>query len=292
MKKIFSNNSIKSKIIKRLIKFSKFKKNTSSIENVKRYINWCSKRKITSKIFNGMEKLKYKDYTYYKNENTESDALLFYIHGGSFVDKPLYIQVKFAKKVAKKLNASLAIPLYKTIPIGNAENFLEEMCELYSLFLNKYKKIYLMGDSAGGGAVLSLSLLLKDKNIKIPDALIMLSPWLDVSLENKELNDKDDIVCSIVGNKYCGSIWAGKYNINDYRVSPINGNFIGLNKIFVVCSKKELCYPDCIKFVNKLEESNYEFIQFDNQFHNFELYPMKESEIVINEIYKYIIGDE
>lgn len=273
---------------------SNFKKTTSSIENTKKYIKWCSHKKINKKIFNGMKKENYKEYTFYKydtkDENEES--ILIYIHGGSFVDKPLNMQVKFAKKVAKKINSSLIIPLYKTIPEGNAQIFFEEMIQIYNYMLGKYKKVYLMGDSAGGGAVLSLNLLLNNLNIKSPDSIIMLSPWLDLTLKNKDIVNKKDIVCSEIGNRYCGSLWTDKYDVNDYRISPINGNFSHLNKVFILCGGNEICQPDCVEFAKQLENNkiDYEFIQFDNQFHNFELYPIPESKVAINEIYDYVIG--
>lgn len=38
-------------------------------------------------------------------------------------------------------------------------------------------------------------------------------------------------------------------------------------------------------------EINYKFVQFKNQFHNFEIYPIIEAKILIDKIYKYIVGD-
>ena len=52
-----------------------------------------------------MTKLSYNGYTFYTwNGNVENsrDSFLLYIHGGSFIDKPLNIQLNFVKKVAKK----------------------------------------------------------------------------------------------------------------------------------------------------------------------------------------------
>ena len=217
-----------------------------------------------------------------------------YVHGGSFVDKPLHIQVKFAKQVAKKLNYDLIVPIYETIPKGNAHVYLDSMIALYGHLIDKYDEIYLMGDSAGGGAALSLNLNLNQMNYKCPKGIILFSPWLDLSLSNEDIIEKDDIVCSIEGNKYCGHLWAGEFDVKDYRVSPIYGDLSKLNKVFISCSKNELCQPDCIKLLKKLDTYGieYNYLQFDNQFHNFELYPIKESKIVLNEMYKFIIGDE
>ena len=291
----YSNNSFRSKIIKLLIKLSGFKKNTSSIANTKKHIQKCTNKKIYKNAFRKMTKSNYNGYTFYTwNGNVENskDSFLLYIHGGSFIDKPLNIQLKFVKKMAKKLNSTLIIPIYKTIPVGNSYKLLEEMKDIYQLLLKQKNKIYLIGDSAGGGAVLSLNLVLKEEKIGKPDGIIMLSPWLDLTLSNPEIVEKKDIVCSIPGNKYCGKIWADNYDVKDYKVSPIYGNFDNLNNVFISCGGNEICQPDCIKLAKKLKEMNinYKFVQFDNQFHNFELYPIVESKILINEIYKYIIG--
>lgn len=297
MKINYSNNSFKSRIFKLLIKISGFKNNTSSVSNTKKYITKCRNKKISKNIFKNMIEKNYDGYTLYTwNGTIENckDSFLVYIHGGSFIDNPLNIQINFAKKVAEKLNSTLIVPLYKTIPNGNSCELLKEMKLIYRLLLKQEKKIYLIGDSAGGGAILSFDLLLGEENIKKSDGIIMLSPWLDLSLNNNEINEKNDIVCSLPGNKYCGKVWAGDYDIKDYRVSPIYGDFNNLNKVFISCSGNEICYPDCLKFVDKLKEKeiDYKFVQFDNQFHNFEIYPTIESQMLIEEIYKYIMGEE
>lgn len=293
----YSNNSFKSRIIKILIKLSGFKKNTSSISNTKRYISKCRKRKINKNTFKDMIKSSYVGYTLYTwNGTIENckDSFLVYIHGGSFIDNPLNIQINFVKKVAKKLNSTLIVPLYKKIPDGTSYELLKEMKSIYQLLLKHRNKIYLIGDSAGGGSILSFNLLLAENKIRKPNAVIMLSPWLDLSLSNKKINEKKDIVCSLPGNKYCGKVWSGNYDLKDYKVSPIYGNFECLNKVFISCGGNEICQPDCIKFVDKLKqiEIDYRFIQFDNQFHNFEIYPTIESQILLDEISKYVMEED
>lgn len=293
----YSNNSFKSRIIKILIKLSGFKKNTSSISNTKRYISKCRKRKINKNTFKDMIKSSYDEYTLYTwNGTIENckDSFLVYIHGGSFIDNPLNIQINFVKKVAKKLNSTLIVPLYKKIPDGNSYELLKEMKLIYQLLLKQKNKIYLIGDSAGGGSILSFNLLLAEDQIRKPNAVIMLSPWLDLSLSNQKINEKKDIVCSLPGNKYCGKVWSGNYDLKDYKVSPIYGNFECLNKVFISCGGNEICQPDCIKFVDKLKqiEIDYRFIQFDNQFHNFEIYPTIESQMLLEEISKYVMEED
>ena len=43
-----------------------------------------------------------------------------------------------------------------------------------------YNDIIVIGDSAGGNLALTLTLKLQSLNIKIPKALVLMSPWTDV----------------------------------------------------------------------------------------------------------------
>ena len=44
-----------------------------------------------------------------------------------------------------------------------------------------------MGDSAGGGLSLALAEYFKAEGMRLPDELILLSPWVDVSMENEDI---------------------------------------------------------------------------------------------------------
>ena len=50
------NNSLKSRVLKKMIILSKYKNNTFSSENVQKYINKNAKKKIKKCLFNGMQK--------------------------------------------------------------------------------------------------------------------------------------------------------------------------------------------------------------------------------------------
>ena len=295
MEKEYNSNSIKSIIFKILIRLSNFKKNTKTVKNAINYIKKCQNKKYNIHSFKKMSKKCYKGYNFFTYNENKNNIKLVYIHGGSFVDKPMKIQVDFSKKIAERINAELIIPVYETLPNGNCEKFLTEMTELCK-YLNKNKsKIFLIGDSAGGGAALSLNMFLLKKEIDVINGIILLSPWLDLSLENENIKKilKKDIVCSIDGNRYLGKKWANNIKMDDYKVSPLYGNVDKIKNIFISCGGNEICQPDCLKFVKRLKDKNinYKFVEFKKQFHNFELFPTKEAKILENEIIDFIVED-
>jgi len=51
--------------------------------------------------------------------------------------------------------------------------------------------LIMMGDSAGGGFALALAQKLKNESIDQPAQIILLSPWLDITLTNPDIKEID-----------------------------------------------------------------------------------------------------
>lgn len=295
MEKIQDKISIKSKIINKLLIFTGYKFRYSNEERVKKYINkhHNEKYKLPLKIGLFKEDVKYIDlFSYNGGIKNSKDIILLYIHGGSYIEEAIYLQIKFVKKIADKINATLLMPIYETAPKGNYKIFEKSMDKLYNNLLELKKKIVIVGDSAGGGLSLSYTMKIRDERKPLPSNLILFSPWLDITFSNPEVDfqSKLDNICSIEGNLYCGKIWADNIDVNDFRVSPINGNFKNLPRITIITGEYDICKPDCVKLKNMLKESNisYDYIEYAGQCHNFEIYPTKESNEIFNDVINII----
>ena len=80
-----------------------------------------------------------------------------------------------------------------------------------------------MGDSAGGGFVLSFCQYLNSIGLKQPSNIIVFSPWVDISLSGgnyEEFKDSDPILGEI-GLREIGKSWAGDFDTHDFKVSPL-----------------------------------------------------------------------
>lgn len=295
MEKITNNISIKSRLINKLLILSGYKNRYSSKKNVKKYIekNINKKYNLPEKMGLNKENISYIDvFSYNGNINNPKDLVLVYIHGGSYIEQAINLQIRFAKKISKVLDGTLIMPVYKTAPKGNYEMFQKSMDKLYDELLKLNKKIIFVGDSAGAGFALSYSMNLRNDKKKLPSNLILFSPWIDVTFSNPNVKEqcKMDNICSIDGNLYCGKIWAGNIDVKDYRISPINGNFKNLPRITVITGGYDICKPDCIKLKEKLKLNNlkYDYLEYYNQCHNFQIHLTKEAIEVIEDIAKII----
>ena len=120
---------------------------------------------------------------------------------------------------------------------------------------NPGKKIILMGDSAGGGFSLALAENLAQHSMAQPDELILLSPWVDVTMSNPEITDYADAdpMLTVTMGKMSGEAWAGKLPTDDWLVSPINGDLSQLHNVTIFVGTRELFYPDDTLLYEKLK---------------------------------------
>src|SRR5690606_3466899 len=112
--------------------------------------------------------------------------------------------------------------------------------------------IVFMGNSAGGGLALGFAQKLRNENRTQPQPsqLILISPWLDITLSNPDIRmvDKKDKLLSIKGLRMAAKAYASSVDGNDFRVSPIYGDFSGLGKISLFIGTNDLFVADARKF--------------------------------------------
>ena len=228
---------------------------------------------------------------YYVNSNSNYKNVLFYIHGGYYLHQPTKYHVKMLKRIIKDGNTMLVFPLYPKAPWHTVEDSFDSMVSLFKKIQeeNNDKRIILSGDSSGGGYALALAESLS----KQPNELILLSPWIDITMKNEEGKDKylkvDPKICIKKGH-YAGNAWRGKYPSEDYHVSPINGVLSKLQNVTIFIGTHEFLYPDNVLLFNKLKENNVNatLIVGDRLNHVYPAFPTREGHKAVNQIREII----
>lgn len=108
----------------------------------------------------------------------------------------------------------------------------------------------LAGDSAGGGLALGLAQELVAGAGIVPDRLVLLSPWLDLTLGNPRIAEYErrDPWLARPGLVEAGRAWAGGEDPTLPRLSPGNGPSAGLPPTTVFVGTREIAYPDAEEF--------------------------------------------
>jgi acetyl esterase/lipase len=150
-----------------------------------------------------------------------------------------------------------------------------------------------MGDSSGGGLALAFAQkLVKEKQTKLPSKIILLSPWLDLTMSNpaiKELESSDHIL-TVKMLQHAGTLYSNGDRQDQYLLSPINGDFTGLPKAVVFCGTEELFYADCVrlKSLTGSGRENFIFREYRKMQHDWAVFPIPERKQLIKEVCDFI----
>ncbi len=123
------------------------------------------------------------DYNIRKQYNDRGRRVMLYVHGGAYffgsVDEHRYQM----QRHARKLRARVFAPRYRLAPQFPFPCGLQDCLAayLYLLTVQEPTDIILAGDSAGGGMVVSMLVILRDRGLPLPAGAVLISPWVDLT---------------------------------------------------------------------------------------------------------------
>lgn len=223
-----------------------------------------------------------------KNKENKSKAIL-YIHGGAYVNQLNIQHTTYAYILNKMLKMSVYLPAYPLAPKHDYKESYELITSLYRKLLTEYDDIVIMGDSAGGGFSLAFCQYLNSIGIRQPSNIIVISPWVDLTM-NKCGNDANDPILGKIGLEEIAKSWANEGDTEDYMLSPYYGDNHNLAKTLIIAGTNEIFYPSIREYYEKLVDDGVEarLIVGEDLFHIYPLFPIKEAINILKEIKKEI----
>lgn len=184
---------------------------------------------------------------------------ILYFHGGAYTEQFVKQHWLYLLKLMQKTNYTIVAPDYGLAPKMTFEENLQQMLQLYRQLGEEvgYNNIILMGDSAGGGLAAALALAAKDAQLPQARKLILLSPWLDLQMDNPEIDrvDRRDPMLNLGWLKASALAYAGdEAKLKNPLVSPIYGDLSKIAPIALFIGGRDLLMPDCKLFRNKILE--------------------------------------
>ncbi len=118
-----------------------------------------------------------------------SNKHILYLHGGAYVGGFVKVHWNFLAYLLQHLQCSITAPDYPLAPKYTYKEAFEVVATTYKSLLESVHpdNLILMGDSAGGGFALALAQKMRNETVPTPSQLILLSPWLDITLTNPEI---------------------------------------------------------------------------------------------------------
>ncbi len=191
-----------------------------------------------------------------KNKNT--NLLLFYCHGGAFVYGPTRENWIAISKIARATKSTAWMVDYPKAPEYKIKEVTDNVFNAYLEAIKEYdpSKIILLGDSAGGNLILTLTQRLLKEKIELPNRLIPISPLIDASLSNPKIKEMDplDLILSYNGVSSAKKMLLGDVPLTDTLISPIYGSLKNFPPVHLFSSEYDIFTPDQELFMDKAKQ--------------------------------------
>lgn len=194
------------------------------------------------------------------NATPTTDRIIIFLCGGAYFLQPTKDHWHFLQRLADQTGAKVIVPQYALAPTHSYETSYAQLRALYTEIYTEHpaSKITIMGDSSGGGLAAGFCEWLGIQGMPQPGHLVLISPWLDLTLNNPLIAKyaDQDATLDVEGLRAVGQLWAGKTAPQDYRLSPINGEVANLKNVLVFTGTREIMLPDIMKFVKMLRKAD------------------------------------
>lgn len=229
-------------------------------------------------------------------KNNKSEKVILYLHGGAYINNIVKFQWDMMEEIARKTNSKIVVPDYPLSPESTYNDVYLFIESVYNDLLTQTKSenIVFLGDSAGGGLSLGLAQKLQKEKKAGPSQIILISPWLDVTMSDPEVQKIDplDKVLSIKGLVWAGKVYAGKQSTQDPLISPIYGDTKGLGKISIFIGTHDVLLSDSMRLRKNLEANKipFNYFEYPKMFHVWPvLIGMSEADTAIEQISNLIV---
>ena len=202
---------------------------------------------------------------------------LLYLHGGGYCRGSAYSHRPFISRLAAALNIKTRAPDYRLAPEHPCPAAVDDALAAYrDMRKGMEGPVIVAGDSAGGGLALALTLKLKELGETLPDALILYSPWTDLTIsgENVKLKDAIDPLLRAHWLSEAADLYGTELGRDHPLCSPLFGDFAGFPPTLIQTGTDEVLLDDTIRLAGRMEEAGVDVTceLWDGLWHVFPLF--------------------
>jgi epsilon-lactone hydrolase len=229
-------------------------------------------------------------YTVAPRDSAATSGHVLYLHGGAYINSFSKQHWSFIGQLVERLGCTVTAPDYGLAPRHTVDDAFTLLLALYRELVDASgaSRLTVMGDSAGGGLGLALAQELRLHGLPQPGHLVLLSPWLDVALENPGIAAVDalDPFLGVPRLREAGRTWAGQRDVRDPRVSPLYGPLEGLAPITLYMGTHDIFVADARTFREQVRTVGgaLDYVEVEGMLHVWMLLGLPESKSVLQHL--------
>ncbi len=210
----------------------------------------------------------------------QQSAIMVFFHGGGYCFGSSLTTHRLGIALMAKETGILCHSVdYRLAPENPYPAALDDAWQAYHQIIqaNPNRRIILSGDSAGGGLALALAMKLRDEKGRLPDDLILFSPWTDLTCRGDSFASKAkvDPMFTTSMPRDCSHYYAPEgVDMTDPYISPAFGDVSELPRCLILCGGNEILLSDSESLALKFEDSggDVELALWPAMFHDWWLF--------------------
>lgn len=228
---------------------------------------------------------------------TKDDGrLIVYLHGGGFVVGSAVANIVLPSRVSNATKTPVISVDYRMPPEHPFPAALDDAIAVIEALIadgQDPNKMLLLGESAGGGLVLSTALKMRELGLPRPAGLVVISPWADLTGTGDTaltLKDFDPVITWPDTLETAAGAYAGDHDPTNPLISPAFGDYTNSPPILIQVGGRESLLSDAFRVVRRARSAgvDVQFDVWDGMWHVFQQHPgVAEAEEAITEIAKF-----
>jgi len=193
---------------------------------------------------------------YYTTADADTSNLIVFLHGGGYCVGSLDTYRAWLSRVVELGNIPILAVAYQQAPEHPFPTAPSNALSAYEWALEHHsgKNIFLLGDSAGGGLCLSIMLKMREENIPMPQAAILIAPWVDLTLQQSSLTRlaHRDLIMRKKDLEMLVHLYIGRESATNPFISPLYADLAGLPPIYIQQGTDDLFFDEVNELHKKL----------------------------------------
>lgn len=177
---------------------------------------------------------------------------VLYLHGGGYIVGGPASHGAFCARLSRAVGGPVVLVEYRLAPEAPYPAALEDAAAAWDAVAADGRRLWLAGDSAGGGLALALAQRLATAERR-PERVLLISPWLDFTLSGDSMSDcaaRDAVLSAAILGRMRDCYAGGQV-----LLSPLDGRVAGLPPVRIVCSSDEVLRDDSRRLAARVREA-------------------------------------
>lgn len=221
--------------------------------------------------------------------------VILYCHGGGYMTGSSLYARTITTKLALTTSMDVLCFDYRLAPENPYPAALEDALKAWDYLMYQgygARDIIIAGDSAGGNLALALTLTLREQKRLLPRALVLMSPWTDMTLSGKSHETKAE-VDPILNAEYMKEVvngYAEGQDLKDPYISPLFADYTNFPPTYIQVGDNEILYSDSLLLYKKMQKegTNVKLDVFKGMWHVFQMSPFKTANEAMDQIASFI----